>query len=178
MCGAGGEVSFSSVMDISAITDYLLVGSQPRPSDAEQLRARGVRLLISLRAWRRPAPVFNQPPMRALWLRAVDSPFTPISLGTLTTGVEAALEVIREGGGVFVHCKYGRHRSVAMAAAVLIALGDPAEAAMQRLTLNRQRAEPHIWYIRQQIVRFERHWLNERGSDATGGARRWPSFNP
>jgi hypothetical protein len=35
----------------------------------------------------------------------------------------AALETIRQGGKVYAHCQRGRHRGVAMGAAILIALG-------------------------------------------------------
>jgi len=145
-------------MDISQITDDLYVGGQPSAHDTAGLRDRGVRLVIAMRALRRPAEAFAEPPLQVLWLRTLDSPLTPIPPHTFVRGVEAALAVIRAGGRVFVHCKHGRHRSVAMAAAILIAQGDTAEDAMQRLRQGRKRADPHIWYIRQQIERFEKHW--------------------
>lgn len=152
-------------MDISQITDYLYVGGQPKAVDAPRLEALGVRLIISLRALRNPTQKFAAPTVDVLWLRTVDSPVTPIPTRTFARGVEAALDVIRQGGRVFVHCKHGRHRSVAMAACILIAMGDTAEAAMQRLRHGRKRADPHIWYIRQQIERFERYWRKQTSSD-------------
>lgn len=150
-------------MDISAITDDLYVGGQPHARDLAQLEALGVRLIITLRALRNPTRAFAEPAVPVLWLRTVDSPFTPIPTRTFMKGVRAALDVIQAGGRVFVHCKHGRHRSVAMAACILIAQGDTAEQAMQRLTHGRRRADPRIWYIRQQIERFERHWRKTQG---------------
>jgi dual specificity MAP kinase phosphatase len=145
-------------MDISAITPDLYVGGQPKARDLEQLQALGVQLIIAMRALRNATGTFAEPAVPVLWLRTLDSPFTPIPTRTFMKGVTAALDVIRAGGRVFVHCKHGRHRSVAMAACILIAQGDSAEQAMQRLTHGRRRADPRIWYIRQQIERFERHW--------------------
>lgn len=151
-------------MDISQITDSIYVGGQPKPHDLDHLQALGVRLVITLRALRNATGVFAEPAVPVLWLRTVDSPFTPIPTRTFLKGVTAALEVIRAGGRVFVHCKHGRHRSVAMAACILIAQGDTAEQAMQRLKHGRRRADPRIWYIRRQIERFEKYWKKlERG---------------
>ena len=110
-------------MDISQITDDLYVGGQPSAHDVARLNEMGVRLVIAMRALRRPAEAFAEPPLQVLWLRTLDSPLTPIPTRTFVRGVEAALDVIRAGGHVFVHCKHGRHRSVAMAAAILIAQG-------------------------------------------------------
>ena len=73
-------------------------------------------------------------------------------------GVRAAAPIIAQGRKVLVHCHYGRHRSVAMAAAILIAQGATAREAMAMLSARRASADPHIWYIRRQIEKFERHW--------------------
>lgn len=145
-------------MDISQITDYLYVGGQPEAKHADQLKALGVRLVISMRAERRPPPAFHQPPLSAKWFRTYDTFFTPISVGTLVDGVQAALPIIEQGGRVFVHCHHGKHRSVAMAAAILIAKGHTAGEAMRVLRERRAAADPQAWYIRRQIEKFEREW--------------------
>ena len=145
-------------MDISQINDYLYVGGQPEVEHTEQLSALGVRLIISMRGEKRPALVFGQPPLSLLWLRTYDTIFTPIRVRTLVEGVRAALPVIKTGGRVLIHCQRGRHRSAAMAAAILIAMGQSAREAMQLLRDRRQVANPHIWYIRRQIEKFEKHW--------------------
>ncbi|MGH2521961.1 MAG: dual specificity protein phosphatase family protein [Anaerolineales bacterium] len=145
-------------MDISQITDYLFVGAQPSVEHAEELRALGVRLIISMRGEKRPPGRFLQPPFRTLWLPTYDTFLTPIPLRTLITGVETALPEIDGGGRVLIHCQRGRHRSVAMAAAILIARGHTSEAAMQLILARRPEADPYLWYIRQRIVMFEKRW--------------------
>ena len=145
-------------MDISQITDYLYVGAQPSAQDAEQLRALNVRLIISMAGTIHPPEVLTQPPLSVLWLRTYDTIFTPIPIGKLMKGVQAALPVIQGGGGVLAHCREGRHRSVAMGAAILIAMGHSAEEAMQLLSARRKKADPQAWHIRRQIKRFEKHW--------------------
>jgi prolyl-tRNA editing enzyme YbaK/EbsC (Cys-tRNA(Pro) deacylase)/protein tyrosine phosphatase (PTP) superfamily phosphohydrolase (DUF442 family) len=145
-------------MDISRITDDVYVGAQPNPSDAQALHALDVGLVISMRGLRRPPAEFGQAPLASLWLRTYDTFFTPIPMSVLEQGVRAALPVIAQGRKVLVHCHFGRHRSVAMAAAILIAQGATAAKAMRQLRAQRAVADPHIWYIRRQIERFERHW--------------------
>jgi protein tyrosine phosphatase (PTP) superfamily phosphohydrolase (DUF442 family) len=145
-------------MDISQITDYLYVGAQPEATHADRLRALGVRLIISMRGERRPPAALAQPPLSVVWLRTFDTFFTPIPIHKLMEGVRAALPVIQGGGRVLAHCHKGRHRGVAMAAAILIAMGHTAEDAMRLLRERRQMADPHIWYIRWQIMKFEKQW--------------------
>lgn len=145
-------------MDISRITPSLFVGGQPTPADAQELRDLGISLIISMRGEVRPHPVFSQPPLASLWLRTIDTFLTPIPMRALERGVRAALPVIESGRSVFVHCHYGKHRSVAQAAAILIAQGYTAADAMWKLRAERAAADPHIWYIRRRIVKFEQHW--------------------
>ncbi|MCC6189168.1 MAG: dual specificity protein phosphatase family protein [Anaerolineales bacterium] len=144
-------------MDISQITPDLYVGAQPLPADVPALCALDIGLVIAMRSVR-PHPAFSQPPLTLLWLRTYDTFFTPIGMPAFETGVRAALPVMAQGRKVLVHCHYGRHRSVAMAAAILIAQGVTAAAARQTLRAQRVAADPNLWYIRRQIERFERHW--------------------
>lgn len=145
-------------MDISQITDYLYVGAQPEAAHVDDLRALGVRLIISMRGERRPPAAFAQPPLDVLWLKTYDTFFTPIPIHKLVEGVQAALPVIHSGGCVLTHCHRGRHRGVAMAAAILIAMGYSADEAMRLLRDRRAIAHPEAWYIRRQIQKFEKHW--------------------
>lgn len=149
-------------MDISQITDLLFVGGQPRAEHAEHLEELGVRLIISMRGEAPPPKVFEQPPFRALWLRTYDTLFTPIPIHKLLEGVRAALPAMARGESVLAHCHYGRHRGVAMGAAILIAQGHSADAAMRLLREKRAIADPQAWYIRRQIKKFEQHWLSHR----------------
>lgn len=145
-------------MDISQITDNLLVGAHPAAEDAEEIRELGVRLIISMVGLHRPPEELGQTPFQLLWLQTFDTIFTPIALKKLTIGVEAALPVIQDAGAVFTFCMYGRHRSVAMAAAILIGMGYSAEQAMQLLESRREVADPRVWHIKRQITRFEKRW--------------------
>ena len=145
-------------MDISSINNYLWVGAQPKAEDADALRQLGVRLVISMRGEVRPPAEFSEPPLSVLWLRTFDYFFTPIPMNKLMRGVRAALPVIQEGGQVLTHCKQGRHRGVAMGAAILIAMGHTAEEAMSLLCRQRESAHPQAWYVRRQILKFETHW--------------------
>ena len=145
-------------MDISQITDYLYVGGLPRAEDAQILNDLDVRLVISMVGNIRPDRELSQQPFRLLWLRTYDSIFTPIPIELLMEGVQAALPVIEEGGRVLAHCAAGRHRGVAMGAAILIAKGYSAQEASRLLRAQRKVADPNIWYIQARIRQFERQW--------------------
>jgi len=143
--------------DISQITEYLYISSWPRGEHVDEIVALNVRLILSMH-WRRPSEILGHPPVRLLWLPTVDTPLTPIPIRKLRKGVLAALPVIRDGGAVLVHCVGGRHRSVAMAACVLIGMGYSADDAMRLIIEKRPAADPYIWYIQSRIRKFERHW--------------------
>lgn len=145
-------------MNISQITDYLYVSGQPRSGDAPLLTELNVSLIISMVGHIRPPQVYRQPPFQALWLRTYDTVFTPIPMKKLFRGVDIALPIIESGGRVLAHCHYGRHRGVAMAAAILIAQGYPSAEAMTLIKEKRSIADPDIWYIKRRIEKFERHW--------------------
>jgi prolyl-tRNA editing enzyme YbaK/EbsC (Cys-tRNA(Pro) deacylase)/protein tyrosine phosphatase (PTP) superfamily phosphohydrolase (DUF442 family) len=148
-------------MDITPITDDIYVGSQPDAAQAEELGALNIGLIINMRGEQRPEPVFAEPPFSSLWLRTYDFFFTPIRMSTLDQGARAALAVIAQGRRVLVHCQRGRHRSVAMAAAIMIAQGHTARDAMRLIREKRSVADPQIWYVRRQIEKFERYWKRQ-----------------
>ena len=161
-------------MDISQITDYLYVGAQPNAAHADELRALDVRLIISMRGERRPPATFSQPPFSVLWLKTYDTFLTPIPIHKLMEGVRAALPVIQSGGRVLTHCQRGRHRGVAMAAAILIAMGYSADEAMRLLRERRALAHPEAWHIRRQIKKFEKQWKTQGGGNAERGVQTHP----
>ena len=145
-------------MNFSQITDYLFIGSQPSITDYDRLRELGVRLIINMRFSRGPQPDSHHQPISTLWLRSIDSPFFPISVQKLIRGAQAALDTIREGGRVYTHCAYGRHRGVAMGACVLIAQGFDPIAAMRLIAERRSVADPFAYYIRPRILKFAALW--------------------
>lgn len=145
-------------MHISQITDHLYVGSRLGAEDIEAVRQLDVRLIINMIAYRRPSQGFASLPAEVLWLRTFDFPLLPIPVRTLARGVEAALPVIQEGHSVLVYCEGGRHRSVAMASAILIGQGYPAGEAMRLVSEGREVADPRAWHIERQILKFEAYW--------------------
>jgi protein tyrosine phosphatase (PTP) superfamily phosphohydrolase (DUF442 family) len=145
-------------LNFSRITDEVLVGTTPQAADFVRLYDMGVRLVINMRLLRGRAPQAEAPTVRYLRLRTFDNPLLPIPTTSLVRGVRAALQVIQEGGSVYAHCSRGRHRSVAMAAAILIALGRSPEEAMALIKRQRPHADPEAAHIRSRIYQFDRAW--------------------
>jgi protein-tyrosine phosphatase len=145
-------------VDYSNITEELLVGTTPTVMDYDLLRSLGVGLVINMRFERRPYPDLHVPPLKFLWLPTIDWPLFPIPISMLRRGAQLALETIQAGSRVFTHCAGGRHRGVAMGAAVLIARGYAAEEAMRLIASRRKVADPQAFYIRSRILRFAKHW--------------------
>jgi protein tyrosine phosphatase (PTP) superfamily phosphohydrolase (DUF442 family) len=144
-------------VNYSEITENLWIGTTPTKSDYDLLREQGVKLVINMRFGH--GLYFREPPLQYLWLRTFDNPILPIPVRHLRRGVKAALDVMANGGKVYVHCARGRHRSVAMGAAILIAQGLSAESAMSLIKAQRLVADPYIFYIYRRIRMFERKWM-------------------
>jgi protein tyrosine phosphatase (PTP) superfamily phosphohydrolase (DUF442 family) len=149
-------------MNFSQITNDLFVGNMPSLNDYDQLRDLGVRLIINMRFTAPPKLDLHQQPITTLWLRSMDSPIFPISIQKLIQGAHAALATIQNGGKVYSHCAYGRHRGVAMGACILIAQGYDPQAAMQLIKERRSVADPFAYYIRPRILKFAREWSNHQ----------------
>jgi hypothetical protein len=145
-------------MDFSRITDDLFIGTTPSAEDYRILHDLGVRLVINMRWERRLRLDTHAEPLSILWLRTIDSPLFPIPMRALRRGARAALKTIHTGGKVYTHCAGGRHRGVAMGAAVLIAQGHSPQEAIKLIKANRPVADPGIFYIRSRILRFARQW--------------------
>jgi len=145
-------------MDFSRITDDLFIGTTPGAGDYDRLRDLGVRLVINMRFARGPYPDVHPQALNFLWLRSIDSPFFLIPIRKLLQGTHLALDTIRGGGKVYSHCAKGRHRSVAMGAAILIAQGFSPETAMQLIKQQRPISDPGIFYIHNRIHQFGRLW--------------------
>lgn len=151
-------------MNFSEITPDLFIGTTPAMRDYDQLRTLGVKLVINMRWNFPPLPDRRRPPMHRLWLPVFDSPLLPIPIKTLWKGVRTAQPILEQGGKVYAHCAAGAHRGVAMGAAILISQDYSAEAAMRLIKQRREKADPYIWYIRRQIVRFGEEWVKTNGA--------------
>jgi len=145
-------------MNYSKINDTLYVGTTPKSKDYDTLRELGVELVINMRFGFPPRRDRHIPPMKSLWLPAIDSPIFPIPIRALNAGVQEALKVIDRGGVVYGHCSRGRHRGPAMGACILIAQGMSADEAMQLIKQQRPLADLQTWYIRRRIMMFARQW--------------------
>jgi protein-tyrosine phosphatase len=145
-------------MDCSQITDELFIGRTPHTEDYDHLRSLGVQLVINMRIERKPYPDEHNPPMPVIRLPTIDSPLFPIPMRPLLKGVQAALQVIENGGKVYVHCQAGVHRAVTMGSAILIAQGYEPEEAMELIKQQRPAADPDAWYIRRRIMKFAQLW--------------------
>ena len=145
-------------MDCSQITDDLFIGRTPHTEDYDHLRSLGVQLVINMRIERKPYPDEHNPPMPVIRLPTIDSPLFPIPMRPLLKGVRAALQVIENGGKVYVHCQAGVHRAVTMGSAILIAQGYEPEEAMELIKQQRPAADPDAWYIRRRIMKFAQLW--------------------
>ena len=154
-------------LDVSQITESLYISAWPKGDHEDDIKALNVRLILSMH-WMRPDDTLGHPPVRLLWLPTFDTPLTPIPISVLRRGVEAALPVIENGWGVLVHCRYGVHRSVAMACCVLIGMGCSANEAMRLVKEQRAVADPNIWYVRRRIEKFERYWLEGHHPQSAG----------
>jgi protein tyrosine phosphatase (PTP) superfamily phosphohydrolase (DUF442 family) len=148
-------------MDISQITDQLFIAAHPKAEDAGSVLSLNVRLILNM-IFIRPAEVYKQPPFRMVTLRTFDSIFLPIPLDKLMKGVEASIPVIAAGESVLVYCRAGRHRSVAMAASVLIGQSYSAEDAMRLIKSKRAKADPYAWHIKRRITKFEEVWRKSK----------------
>jgi protein-tyrosine phosphatase len=99
----------------------------------------------------------------------IDSPIAPIPLFVFQWGVRAALPVIHEGGKVLVHCRFGIHRSPAMACCILIAKGYSSQEAVDLVERQRAVAKPGEAYILARIKKFEAAWNGRRQNTSTTG---------
>ncbi len=144
--------------DISKVTDYLYVGSKMGKEDADELKGLNFNLIISMIGQMAPDKIYTLPPFKTLWIKTYDTFFTPISINKLLIGVTAALPIVQNKGKVLVFCMLGKHRSIAMGAAILISQGHTSVEAINLLTTARKEADPRMWYIRSQIMAFEKYW--------------------
>lgn len=149
------------VSDVSEITDQLYIASRLHARHVEHVRDLGIDLILST-IWLAPTRALRRPPFRSMWLPMVDFPLIPLPLFLLRRGATAAVMVMAAGGRVLIYCRAGRHRSVAMAACILIAQGMTADEAMDLIVERRPVADPHAPHIERRIRAFEKDWLSRQ----------------
>lgn len=150
----------------SQITPQLFIAPRPRSHHVEHIRGLDVQLVLSMIGVT-PPRALAEPPFQLIRLPVYDIFLLPIPLTALLRGVEAALPVMDGGGRVLCYCRAGRHRSVAMAACILIARGMTADAAMDTILEMRPAADPHAGHIESRIRAFEKMWIQRHNSSPT-----------
>jgi hypothetical protein len=152
--------------DASAITGQLYIASRPRTRHVEDVRGLKVDLVLSM-IWFAPPRALTRPPFRLMRLPTFDLWLLPMPLFMLRRGVSAAVPVLEAGGRVLVYCRAGRHRSVVMAACILVAMGMTADEAMDTIVAHRPIADPHARHIERRIREFEKDRLRRPGATKT-----------
>ncbi|MGQ9927426.1 MAG: dual specificity protein phosphatase family protein [Chloroflexaceae bacterium] len=104
-------------LNASIVEPDLLVGGQFRPDQWPELRAMGVRAVLSMQAEREDR-FAGGAPERLLRLAVQD--FTPPTLEQLADGIAFISAAHQAGLTVFVHCHAGVGRAPLMAAAYLM----------------------------------------------------------
>jgi protein-tyrosine phosphatase len=89
-------------------------------------------------------------PARYLYLPTIDDEAP--TLGQMRAGVDFVAEQLKDGGGVYVHCKSGVGRAAIMAAAYLTSTGLPPEDAWSEI----RKVRPFIRPTAVQIDQLER----------------------
>ena len=154
---------------VSQITPQLFIAPRPRSHHVEHIRGLDVQLVLSMIGVT-PPRALAEPPFQLVRLPVYDIFLLPIPLAVLQRGVEAALPVMASGGRVLCYCRAGRHRSVAMAASILIARGMTADAAMDTILKMRPLADPHARHIESRIRAFEEMWIRQHPSRVSTAA--------
>lgn len=151
-------------MNVSGITPYLYVGSRPTTNEHYNFlrHVLSIDLIINMTQEANPQPNALGLDIPVLHIPTRDQWPLRLPLVALVEGVDRALVMIHGEQKIYVHCKVGRHRSVAMAASILIAMGRSADEAMELISTSRDVAHPEAWHIKRSIQRFEQYWLNEK----------------
>ena len=148
-------------MNYSQITPYLYVGTTPHRKHYQQLSQKGIKLAINMRIdyfWFSRKPLFG---VDIKWVPTVDIIFLPIKAEKLLPAALQASKLIQNKQSVLSFCRMGRHRSVAMACAILITQGYTAKQAMDLVKDKRPVADPYISHIANTINHFEQLWLQK-----------------
>jgi len=146
------------MFEFSKINEYLYIGTTPEAEDYIRLKEEGIDLVINMRFWMNPHPKEPLDGLNFLWLRSFDNPILKIPMNNLIRGVHESQKIIRNGGKILSHCARGRHRSVAMGAAILISQGYSIDESIALIKNGRPIVDPEIFYIKERIVRFNELW--------------------
>lgn len=126
------------------IDPLVFVGGYPFAVDAARLHALGIRAVVNTcEEYAGPEPEYAKLGIEQLRIPTTD--FTHPRLADVRRAVEFVQDHVRQGEGVYIHCKAGRARSATVALCWLIRYRQmtPAEA-QSHLLAARPHVNPHI----------------------------------
>jgi protein tyrosine phosphatase (PTP) superfamily phosphohydrolase (DUF442 family) len=132
----------SDTLNLSRITDQLVIGGAIPVRAYEQLKHMGVTGVIDLRDEARDdEAALNRLGIELLHLPAVDR--YAVTQDQLSFGVEWALGHLERGGQVYAHCKHGVGRGPLMGLAILVAQGYETREALRVMRAKRWQVAPN-----------------------------------
>lgn len=134
-------------LNVSRLNDMLYVGGEFQASQWPQLRALGIRAVLSLQAEHEDA-FEGPPPDRALRLEVVD--FHPPTIEQLRQAVAFVNAAHADGLPTLIHCHAGVGRAPLTAAAYLVTQGMTSADALEQV----RRARPIIGLNARQMQRL------------------------
>ena len=143
-------------LNLSRITDQLVVGGGIPPRAYPRLKAMGVTAVIDLREEAKD----DEEALRRLGIELLYLPATDrfaASQDQIRQGVEWAMERINAGGQVYAHCKHGVGRGPLMGLAILVAQGQTTSSALRLLRSKRWQAAPNDRQLAA-LLEFEQNW--------------------
>lgn len=135
-------VALPDRLDMSWVTSSLAVGGRVREEDIERLAHAGITRVIDTRSeYKDDEAALKRESIQMLYLPTPDT--QPLTVEDLRTGSEYALQQIRQGQKVLIHCEHGVGRSVLLTCAVLVRDGYSAETALRLVQTKRWQASPN-----------------------------------
>lgn len=134
-------------LNMNWVTEHLAVGGRVHPEDIPALARAGVTHVIDTRSeYCDDAQAMAKEHIELLYLPAKDT--YPLTVEQLRDGARWAVEHMREGGRVLIHCEHGVGRSVLLTCAVLVYDGMSAHDALQLAQQKRWQAAPNHRQVR------------------------------
>jgi len=139
-------------LDYSKVNANLFVGKTPHGQDYAHLKRLGVKLVINMRVEWPKNLTHTSTLIKEVWVPSIDSRYVPINKAKLLATAQHAASVIRDNGKVYVFCRRGRHRSVVMAATIMLILGASKKDVLTTLKDKRPVFDPRAVDVATTIV--------------------------
>jgi protein-tyrosine phosphatase len=134
-------------LNMNWVTEHLAVGGRVHPEDIPALARAGITHVIDTRSeYCDDVEAMAKEHIQLLHLPARDT--YPLTVEQLREGAKWAVEQMRKGGRVLIHCEHGVGRSVLLTCAVLVYDGMSAHDALQLAQQKRWQAAPNHRQVR------------------------------